>query len=109
MAKRATKAKEEPRLTHATKRSATTAQQPLQPETGSPPINDLVLNAVLVEAQQRTFATEQEALAFFYERLLEMSAEDLHEKAQMREFLELLVETDPALKTDLLAAVKIRK
>lgn len=109
MVKRATKAKEEHRLTRATKRSGATAEQQLQPEAGSPPIDDLVLNAVVVEAQQRTFATEDEALAFFYDKLLEKSGEDPQEQGQMREFLELLVETDPALKADLLSAVSIRK
>ena len=71
--------------------------------------SDLTLNAVLAEAQQRVFETEEEALSFFYDKLLENSAGDEAEKLQMREFLELLVDTDPALKGDLLGGVRLRK
>lgn len=109
MAKRATKEREE--LSPARKAGRPARSKGGAPESADagPAIDDLALNAVLAEVQQRTFADEQEALSFFYDRLLESAAENPEEREQMLEFLQLLVETDPALKADLLGAARIRK
>ncbi len=109
MTKKATKAKNEQQIAPNRNRAVKAVRRSSQPEVEPPALDDLTLNAVIVEAQQRTFASEQEALAFFYDKLLSKSAEDSQEEAQMREFLELLVETDPKLKADLLSAVRVRK
>lgn len=87
-------------------------QAPPPPEiqpAGQAAVEDLDLNATLVEARGRTFESEQEALTFFFDRLLSQGGRSLVEQRQMREFLELLLETDPQIKEDLLSGLKVKK
>lgn len=105
MTKKATKERSEEQV----RRSARKAPGPAL--EGSPPVSieDLNLNATILAAQKQVFKSEQEALDFFYARLLQEAGGSAQEQAQMREFLELLIETDPLLKEDLLSGVRIRK
>lgn len=109
MGKRATKSAETLRPIQQRDHIVSKPAKEAATDGSSAAIDSLALNVALVEAQQRTFVDQQEALSFFYERLLEQFADDAEEKAYMLEFLELLIETDPVLKADLLAAVKIRE
>lgn len=105
MAKKAVKRIEaaEPR-----KRTRQAPPPPIGEPVGQVVLEDLDLNAALVEARGRVFDSEQEALDFFFERLLKVE-ESAPERHQMREFLELLLETDPMLKEDLLSGVRVKK
>lgn len=77
--------------------------------TQAPPgVDGLNLNAALLEAQKRVFSDEREAIEFFVAHLIG-AVQEPGEQGQMREFLELLLETDPQLKQDLLAGVTSRK
>ena len=110
MAKKATKERELNSQVRPTKRAPVMERRDSGVGEEVPVVvDDLTLNAALVEAQGRTFGSEQEALTFFYDKLLENAEGDEAEKAHMREFLELLVETDPGLKSDLLGSVRVRK
>lgn len=87
-------------------------QAPRPPEVksaGQAAVEALDLNATLVEARGRTFESEQEALTFFFDRLVSQGGGTLVEQRQMLEFLELLLETDPQIKEDLLSGIKVKK
>jgi len=105
MTKKATKERSE-NFPH---RSARQVPGPAQEVAPPVSIEDLNLNATILAAQKQVFKSEQEALDFFYARLLQAAGGSAAEQAQMMEFLELLIETDPLLKEELLSGVTIRK
>lgn len=109
MSKKATKPKESnaPKPSKSAPRPAGATE--VGPEGGAISFDDLDLNTVLREAQKQVFQSEEDALAFFFTRLVESHPGDPAEGAQMREFLEVLLETDPQLREDLLSTVSIKK
>ena len=79
------------------------------PQASPVPIESLQLNATLLEAQKQDFTSERQALDFFISNIIQLSGRDPSEQAQMREFLELLLETDTTLREELLSGVTIAK
>lgn len=63
---------------------------------------------VLEEATQ-VFSSEEQALSFLVDSVTSKLVDSGPEKAQMHEFLSLLLDTDPTLREEILAAVTIRK
>lgn len=65
-------------------------------------------DAVLNETSQ-TFSAEDQALEFLVSSITSKLGAEGGEGAQMREFLNLILETDPSLKEDILDGISKRK
>lgn len=67
------------------------------------------VKALANHMQTRQFNTEEEAINFLISSVTAKLAEDPTTQGQMKEFLELLVETDPELKQEIVHAIKTRE
>jgi hypothetical protein len=63
---------------------------------------------VLDEAKQ-CFSSEDQALSFLVENIVDKLGEGSDDRSQMHEFLQLLLESDPVLREEILAGVCVRK
>lgn len=72
-------------------------------EALSPLVHDLLAGPV------QTFSSEDQALSFFIESIADKLGEAGDERAQMSEFLNLLLESDPVLREEILSGVSIGK
>lgn len=59
--------------------------------------------------QRQCFSTEDQALEFLVGNIVEKLGEGSQERAEMADFLNLLLDTDPHLREEILAGVTIRK
>lgn len=66
------------------------------------------VDAVLTEASQ-AFSSEQQALDFLVSSITDKLGSAEGERSQMHEFLNLILETDPSLKEEILQGIAIRK
>jgi hypothetical protein len=63
---------------------------------------------VLDEAKQ-CFSSEDQALSFLVENIVNKLEEGSNDRSQMHDFLKLLLESDPLLREEILAGVTVRK
>lgn len=61
------------------------------------------------ELPQQLFSSEEQALEFLVESMVQKLGDSTQEKADMADFLNLLLDTDPMLKEEILSGVNIRK
>lgn len=59
--------------------------------------------------EQQVFSSEEQALEFLLGSVVEKIGDDATAKAEMADFLTMLLDTDPELKDEVLAGVAIRK
>lgn len=58
---------------------------------------------------KQSFSSEQQALDFFMESIVSKLEQNSSKRAEMQQFLQVLLETDPLLKEALLDGVNIKK
>jgi hypothetical protein len=75
------------------------------PEKKAAPTQEL-LDPTLAK---QTFASEQQALQFFTESIASKVEGDPGQQADMQQFLQLLLETDPILREELLGGLNVKK
>jgi hypothetical protein len=63
---------------------------------------------VLDEAKQ-CFSSEDQALSFLVENIVDKLGEASEDRSQMQEFLKLLLESDPLLREEILAGISVIK
>ena len=63
---------------------------------------------VLDEAKQ-CFISEGQALSFLVENIVDKLGEGSDDRSQMHEFLQVLLESDPLLREEILAGISVRK
>ena len=63
----------------------------------------------LLEGSKQTFSSDEQALSFFIESIADKLGEAGDDRAQMSEFLNLLLESDPVLREEILSGVSAGK
>jgi hypothetical protein len=58
---------------------------------------------------KQNFSSEQQAIQFFTESIASKIEEDPAQRADLQEFLQLLLETDPILREELLEGLNVKK
>lgn len=76
-------------------------EQPAQERSDSSPVSEAFA--------QQVYGSEQEALELLVKQVVSRYEEDPEEQAEMREFLNTVLETDPALRSEILAGALIRR
>ncbi len=108
MVKKATKIKEGVKSIRKGPSLRSSAPQRATEVVGAGSAVEQSFGAEVVDQQKQLFSSKEQALEFFVGSVLDKLGGESEERAQVHEFLELLLETDPALKDDLLAGVAIR-
>lgn len=80
----------------------------LMPSATQPSSQSAFAQNVITEAQG-VRSSEEEALSFLISNITEKLGNQGMEGAQMREFLSLILDTDPTLKEEILQGISIRK
>jgi hypothetical protein len=102
MTKRATKTKHL-RLAKPVVRTQTAVEAP-----SAKSVTSSFADAVLSEASQ-ALSSEEKALDFLVASITDKLSGTGQERSQMHEFLSLILETDPALKEEILQEITLRK
>lgn len=79
--------------------------------SGISQVQDLSANMVVdaVESQGQLFSSEGQALELLVGSIVDKLSDGSKDKAEMADFLNLLIDTDPRLREEILAGVTIRK
>jgi hypothetical protein len=102
MTKKATKLK----ATVSNPRPATKGRSPSAPMHTNPPPE---FAQGVVSKAQGVWTSEEEALGCLISSITEKLGDEGMEGAQMREFLSLILDTDPTLKAEILQGISLRK
>lgn len=106
MVKRSTKKKVEIQTKRKGSSVADRLKIPVSQEQPSLRIGDVLEE---YRAQQPVFESPEEAVAWWIEKIAERIEGNSKGRAEMQEFLKMLVETDPVLQEQLLQEIKLNK
>ena len=97
-----------PQRTSAAHKTAPLVERRSEMSGGTSDTSSAWAQTVVGEASQ-VFSSEEQALSFLVDSVTGKLGDSEVERTQMHEFLNLLLDTDPTLREEILAAVTIRK
>jgi hypothetical protein len=108
MAKKATKTQEQQaasqfkgRLTNAPSTTLNSSARPVAREGGE--------QVVAEGMRKQVYSSEQQALEVLVDSIVGKLSDTPEERAEMQDFLEMILDTDPMLREEILASTAIRK
>jgi hypothetical protein len=75
----------------------------------SEPVPSAALKGVMDAGIKQEFSSREQALGFFIDSIVSKLGDDPASQREMREFLKLLIDTDPALCEELVQSVRTRE
>jgi hypothetical protein len=107
MAKKATKIQTEQGQPQFKGRLTNTPSTTL--ESSAQVVDGLVAQKVSDTVATQVYSSEEQALEVLLDSIVGKLSESPKERAEMEEFLKLIIDTDPALREEILASTAIRK